>query len=113
MVSLPLAAVRRSAGNDNMGSVRAVTLLVSAKPNIQKMRDSYVYILASKRYGTLYTGVTSDLAERVYQHKHDLLVGFTKRHGFQDLVCFEMHADIQDAIAREKQIKGWNRAWKI
>src|ERR1700704_3568945 len=77
------------------------------------MRDCYVYILASKRYGTLYTGVTSDLAERVNQHKHDLLEGFTKRHGIHDLVWFEMHAEIQDAIAREKQIKGWNRAWKI
>src|SRR5258706_13358164 len=77
------------------------------------MRDCYVYILASKRYGTLYTGVTSDLAERVHQHKHDLLEGFTKRYEIHDLVWFEMHADIQDAIAREKQIKGWNRAWKI
>ena len=77
------------------------------------MRDCYVYILASKRYGTLYTGVTSDLAERVHQHKHDLLEGFTKRHGVHELVWFEMHADINDAIAREKQIKGWNRAWKI
>src|SRR5207302_1556428 len=83
------------------------------RENIQKMRDCYVYILASKRYGTLYTGVTSDLAERVHQHKHDLLEGFTKRYGVHDLVWFEMHADIQDAIAREKQMKGWNRAWKI
>jgi putative endonuclease len=77
------------------------------------MCDYCAYILASKRYGTLYTGVTGDLAERVYQHKHDLLDGFTKRYGVHDLVWFEMHADIHDAIAREKQIKRWNRAWKI
>jgi putative endonuclease len=73
----------------------------------------FVYILASKRYGTLYTGVTSGLPTRVYQHKNDLLKGFTSRYGVHDLVWFEAHSDVQDAIAREKQIKGWNRARKI
>jgi putative endonuclease len=75
--------------------------------------QSFVYILASKRYGTLYTGVTGDLAGRTFQHKQDLIEGFTSRYGVHELVWFEEHGDIQAAIAREKQIKGWNRAWKI
>jgi putative endonuclease len=73
----------------------------------------FLYILASRRYGTLYTGVTSDLPNRVYQHKTDRLKGFTSRYGVHDLVWFEAHSDVRDAILREKQIKGWNRAWKI
>ena len=73
----------------------------------------WVYILASKRNGTLYTGVTSNLEVRIFQHKHDLIGGFTERYGVNLLVWFEEHSDIRDAIAREKQIKGWNRAWKI
>ena len=73
----------------------------------------FVYLLASKRNGTLYTGVTSDLANRTWQHKSDLIAGFTKRYGVHRLVWFEEFADIYEAIAREKQIKGWNRAWKI
>ena len=77
------------------------------------MREYYVYILASKHYGTLYTGVTSDLPQRTYQHNKDLLKGFTSRYGVLDFVWFEAYADVHEAIAREKQIKGWNRAWKI
>jgi len=73
----------------------------------------FVYILASKPYGTLYAGVTRDLAHRTYQHKNDLLRGFTSRYGVHTLVWFEEHADVNAAIAREKQIKGWNRVWKI
>ena len=73
----------------------------------------FVYMLASKRNGTLYTGVTSDLANRTWQHKSDLIEGFTKRYGVHRLVWFEEFGDIYEAIAREKQIKGWNRAWKI
>jgi putative endonuclease len=72
-----------------------------------------VYILASKRNGTLYIGVTSDLAGRVWQHKNDLIEGFTKKYGVHTLVYFEMHADMAEAIRREKQLKKWNRAWKI
>ena len=70
-------------------------------------------MLASKRNGTLYTGVTGDLPKRVGEHKNDLIEGFTKKYGVHLLVWFEEHNDIGDAIAREKQIKGWNRAWKI
>jgi putative endonuclease len=73
----------------------------------------FVYLLASKRNGTLYLGVTSDLANRTWQHKSDLIEGFTKKYGVHLLVWFEEHNDIRDAIDREKQIKGWNRAWKI
>jgi putative endonuclease len=77
------------------------------------MKDYFVYILASKMSGTLYIGVTSDLYARVHQHKSDLIDGFTKRYGVHRLVWFEIHGDINMAIAREKQIKKWNRAWKI
>jgi putative endonuclease len=76
-------------------------------------RRYYVYILASKRNGTLYTGVTDDLARRVYEHKNDLIEGFTKRYGVHILVWFEAHEDINAAIRREKLIKRWRRAWKL
>ena len=71
------------------------------------------YILASRKNGTLYVGVTSDLMGRVWQHKNDLVEGFTRKYGVHCLVWFEMHADMLAAITREKQIKKWNRAWKI
>ena len=73
----------------------------------------FVYILASRRNGTLYTGVTGNLASRIYQHKADLFEGFTKRYGVHMLVWFEIHEDIYQAIAREKQIKKWSRVWKL
>ena len=72
-----------------------------------------VYILASKRNGTLYIGVTSDLVKRVWQHKNDAFEGFTKRYGVHMLVYYEMHASMVEAIEREKQLKKWNRAWKL
>ena len=72
-----------------------------------------VYILASKRNGTLYIGVTSDLVKRVWQHKNDVVEGFTKKYGVHTLVYYEMHADMTEAIVREKRLKKWNRAWKI
>ena len=72
-----------------------------------------VYILASGRYGTLYVGVTDDLIKRVWEHKNDLVEGFTKKYQVHDLVFFELTTDVKSAIAREKQIKKWNRAWKI
>jgi putative endonuclease len=76
-------------------------------------RQPAVYILASRRNGTLYIGVTSDLVKRAYEHKQDLVEGFTKRYGVHELVYFEMHEDMVAAITREKQLKKWNRAWKI
>lgn len=73
----------------------------------------FVYLLASKRNGTLYVGVTNDLARRAGEHKEKIVPGFTRKHGVDILVWFEAFADISDAIAREKQIKGWDRTWKI
>jgi putative endonuclease len=72
-----------------------------------------VYILASKRNGTLYVGVTSDLVKRVWQHKNDLIEGFAEKYGVHMLVYYEVHGDMTEAIPREKQLKKWNRAWKI
>jgi putative endonuclease len=76
-------------------------------------RNPCVYILASKRNGTLYTGVTSDLAGRVSLHKQDLIEGFTKKYRVHLLVYYETHPTMDDAIRREKQIKEWRRRWKI
>jgi putative endonuclease len=73
----------------------------------------FVYILASKPWGTLYIGVTSDLQARVYQHKQGLFSGFTKKYDVKQLVYFEEHATAADAIPREKRLKKWPRAWKI
>ena len=77
------------------------------------MKQYYVYILASKKNGTLYTGVTSNLVKRVYEHKNDLIDGFTKKYQVHSLVYFEIFSDIDEAIHREKCIKRWKRAWKI
>ena len=76
-------------------------------------QQSYVYILASQRNGTLYVGVTSDLLRRVWQHKEGFVEGFTKQYGVKQLVWYESHESLEAAITREKQIKKWNRAWKI
>jgi putative endonuclease len=72
-----------------------------------------VYILASDRNGTLYIGVTSNLQQRVWQHKEGLVEGFSKRYGVKQLVWFEQHESADSAISREKQLKKWNRAWKV
>jgi putative endonuclease len=76
-------------------------------------KDYYLYILASKPYGTLYVGVTNDLIRRVYEHKNDLIEGFTKRYKVHTLVYYEQGGDITSAIEREKQLKFWHRKWKI
>ena len=73
----------------------------------------WVYILASRLGGTLYTGVTNDLVRRVYKHREGLVEGFTKKHGVHRLVHFEQFDDVENAIRREKRLKSWNRAWKI
>lgn len=77
------------------------------------MKQPAVYILASELHGTLYVGVTSNLAQRIWQHKQDLIDGFTRKYGVHQLVYYELHADMTAAIVREKQIKKWRRAWKI
>ena len=77
------------------------------------MKQPCVYLLASRRNGTLYTGVTSDLIQRVWQHKNDLVEGFTRRYGVHRLVWYELYDTMETAIAREKAIKEWKRTWKI
>ncbi len=76
-------------------------------------KSYYVYLLASGRYGTLYTGVTSDLIKRARQHRESLAEGFTQKYAVKQLVWYEIHNDVLAAITREKQIKKWNRAWKV
>ena len=77
------------------------------------MRIPCVYILSSKRNGTLYIGVTSDLIQRVWQHKNDFVDGFTNRYGVHNLVWYEVHETMESAIIREKALKRWKRAWKL
>ena len=76
-------------------------------------RQPAVYILASERNGTIYIGVTSDLVKRSWEHKNDAVSGFTKQYGVYRLVYYELHGDMLAAITREKQLKKWNRAWKL
>lgn len=71
------------------------------------------YILANRKYGTLYVGVTSNLARRAWEHRTGRFPGFTRRYGVKTLVFYEFHGSMLDAIRREKQIKEWKRAWKI
>ena len=73
----------------------------------------YVYILASKRNGTLYIGVTSNLVKRIYEHKHKLIGGFTKKYNVDRLVYYETTEDVESAIQREKRLKKWKRQWKV
>ncbi len=77
------------------------------------MRSFFVYILASRRNGTLYTGMTDDLVGRVWQHKNDARPGFTTEYGVKTLVWFEEHGSRDSAFTRERQIKKWKRAWKL
>jgi putative endonuclease len=76
-------------------------------------KASYVYILASGLNGTLYVGVTSDMIKRVWQHREGLVDGFSKQYGVKNLVWYEVHTEIAEAIRREKQIKKWDRRWKV
>jgi putative endonuclease len=82
-------------------------------PKLRRSRYPCVYILASRPHGTLYVGVTSDLIQRVWQHKENLVDGFTRRYRVHDLVWFERHDSMLGAIARERAIKEWKRRWKI
>jgi len=77
------------------------------------MKQPCVYILASEKYGTLYIGVTSDLIKRAWEHKNDVVAGFTKQYGVHTLVWFEQHATMESAISREKALKAWKRDWKL
>ena len=77
------------------------------------MKNYYVYIRCNKRNGTLYTGVTSELIKRIYGHKNNLVDGFTKKYNIHHLVWYEIHESAEAAISREKQIKKWDRKWKL
>lgn len=72
-----------------------------------------VYILASKRNGTLYVGVTSNIVKRIWEHKNDFIEGFSKRYAIHQLVWYEVHETMESAIQREKRVKEWKRAWKL
>ena len=73
----------------------------------------YVYILASRRNGTLYIGMTDNLIQRVWMHRNGVLPGFTKRYGVKTLVWYEQHETREQALIRERQMKKWNRGWKL
>ena len=77
------------------------------------MKQPAVYILASQRNGTLYIGVTSDLVKRIWEHKNNQAAGFTKKYQVHSLVYYELHQEMLTAITREKQLKKWNRTWKL
>ena len=77
------------------------------------MKQHYVYIMASQRKGTLYTGVSSDLVKRVWQHRSGVIQGFTSKYKINRLVYYEIHGDIREAIKREKNIQAWKRSWKL
>ena len=100
----------------NWGSFgRGAPIVIPVKTGIQCWNDktAEVYILARKRNGTLYIGVTNDLQKRTWEQKQDLVDGFTKRYAVHSLVYHELHENLLLAIQREKQIKKWNRAWKL
>lgn len=77
------------------------------------MNAYYVYILASQRNGTLYTGITNDLSKRIWEHKQGVADGFTKQHNVKTLVHYETYNDVTEAIAQEKRLKRWHRKWKL
>ena len=94
-------SLRITKGNDGCGA------------NKYMVKNFFVYILCNERNGTLYTGVTSDLIKRVYEHKNNLADGFTKKYNVHSLVWYEAHETAESAITKEKQIKKWNRKWKL
>lgn len=77
------------------------------------MKQYYVYIMASKKNGTLYIGITNDLVRRIYEHREGIVEGFTKKYNVKNLVYYEIHSDINEAIKCEKAMKKWLRKWKI
>ena len=86
---------------------------MSTSNDYNNKNQYYIYILANKRNGTLYIGVTSNLVKRVYEHKNNIVDGFTKKYSIHKLVYYEITDDIESAIRREKQLKKWNRKWKM
>jgi putative endonuclease len=99
--------------------VATPVFVIPAKAGIQRMKGNAVskqpavYIMASNRNGTLYIGVTSDLVKRIWEHKNNMVEGFTKRYGVHHLVWYELHGSMESAIQREKRLKDWKRVWKL
>ena len=102
-IVIPDAATRRSGIGEPYGS----------EPKEGNILSAWVYILASRPYETLYTGVTTDLVRRVYEHREGLIEGFSEKYGVKSLVWYETHQEIGSALKREKQIKRWRRRWKF
>jgi putative endonuclease len=98
----------RLRGNDGFGHVNS-----GATGGYMMKKFPCVYLLASRRNGTLYAGVTSDLVKRVWEHKNGVVEGFTGKYGVHMLVWYELHETMESAIRREKAMKKWNRAWKV
>jgi putative endonuclease len=116
---LPFAGMTNYRMEAGITSGLILSVVIPAKAGIHKAKDKvnmntyYVYIMASQKNGTLYIGVTNDLLRRVGEHKQGIVEGFTQKHEVKMLVWFEETADVEAAILREKQMKKWNRAWKI
>jgi len=105
----PRSRVRRHAGLD-----KPAPYLIRGHPEDSSMdRQPAVYILANKRNGTLYVGVTSDLIKRIWQHRNNAMQGFTNRYTVHQLVYYELHDTMESAITKEKMLKNWKRAWKL
>jgi len=106
---------------ENRDAALALLVQLCAQPHLKSWetnatvieKQPCVYVLASRRNGTLYVGVTSDLVKRIWQHKNDQAEGFTKKYAVHDLAYFELHENMLSAIQREKQIKKWRRNWKV
>lgn len=103
MLNYPLSYRPRSATGQAAGGIHAM----------QNMKNGYVYIMTNKPFGTLYIGVTSDLIKRIWEHREKKIEGFTKKYNLTRLVYYEIHERINDAIKREKEMKEWNRNWKL
>jgi putative endonuclease len=95
------------------GLVPAIHGVVIDFPQCLAMKEAWVYIMTNRPNGTLYTGVTSDLAKRVWEHREGISDGFTKRYGLKRLVFAERYEDIRTAIQREQNMKHWPRSWKV
>ena len=95
------------------GLVPAIHGVVTDLRQCRAMKEAWVYIMTNRPNGILYTGVTSDLAKRVWEHRESVAEGFTKRYGLKRLVFAERHADIRTAIQREQNMKHWPRRWKV
>jgi putative endonuclease len=108
-------------GHNSRLKIKIITTVIPAEAGISGiagkvsiyMKQFYIYILTNKKYGVLYIGVTNNLERRIYEHKNKLVDGFTKKYNLDKLVHFEETESVRAAIEREKQLKKWNRRWKL